>query len=55
MRMRILTESETKAIKEFLEHGKSDIIVRMVRYRARKSLETLKEEIALLETFLEKS
>ena len=55
MRMRILTETETKAVKDFLEHGKSDIVVRMVRYRAKKSLETLKAEIALLETFLEKS
>lgn len=49
MRERILTESEKKALEEFLENGKSSVIIRMLRYRARKFLPILIEEIVLLE------
>ena len=52
MRERILTENEKQAIKEFLETGKSSVIVRMARYRGKKFLPILRSEIDLLDKFL---
>ena len=49
MRQRLLTETERKEIEEFLEGKKSSTIIRMLKYRAKKFLPIIKEEIELLE------
>jgi hypothetical protein len=53
MRQRILTERERREIEAFLEGKKKSTIIRMLKYRAKKFLPTIKEEIELLETLLE--
>jgi hypothetical protein len=55
VRQKILTTAEKKAIQVFLTDGKSSTMVNMIRYRSKKFLPIFKEEIALLETFLEKA
>jgi len=55
MRQRILTETERKEVEAFIEGKKSTTIIRMLKYRAKKFLLIIKEEINLLEKLLEKS
>ena len=54
MRQRILTETERKEIEAFLDGKKSTTIIRMLKYRAKKFLPAIKEEIKLLENLTEK-
>lgn len=54
MRQRILTKKERREIEEFLAGKKSTIIIRMLKYRAKKFLPIIKEEIDLLEHLVEK-
>ena len=49
MRQRILTERERKEIETFLAGKESSTIIRMLKYRAKKFLPTIKEEVKLLE------
>jgi DNA-binding CsgD family transcriptional regulator len=49
MKQRILTDREREEIKAFLAGKKSSTIVRMLKYRAKKFLPIIKEEIELLE------
>ena len=49
MKQQILTETEKQELKKYLESGKSSTIIRMLRYRAKKFLPQIKDEITLLE------
>ena len=49
MRQRILTDRERREIEEFLAGTKSSTMIRMLKYRAKKFLPVIKEEIMLLE------
>jgi len=49
MRQRILTVTERNEIEAFLAGKKSSTIIRMLKYRSKKFLPIIKEEIMLLE------
>jgi len=53
MRQRILTDREGKEIEAFLAGKESSTIIRMLKYRAKKYLPIIKEEIYLLEKLLD--
>jgi hypothetical protein len=53
MKQYILTELEKEELRKFLKGGKSSTIIRMLKYRAKKFLPEIKEEILLLEHLLE--
>ncbi|MCW3997386.1 MAG: hypothetical protein NWF10_02315 [Candidatus Bathyarchaeota archaeon] len=54
MKQRILTERERKEIRAFFGGKKSTTIIRMLKYRAKKFLPIIKEDIKSLETLLTK-
>jgi hypothetical protein len=54
MKQRILTNLEKGEIKSFLGGKKSSTIIRMLKYRAKKFLPIIREDIRLLEMLLEK-
>ena len=53
MRQRILTDRERKEIYAFLAGKENSTIIRMLKYRAKKFLPIIKEEIVLLEKILD--
>jgi len=53
MRQRILTDRERKEIEAFLAGKESSTIIRMLKYRAKKFLPSIKEEIILLEKLVD--
>ena len=53
MRERILTKRERSELTEYLKTKKSNHFIVVLRWRAKKFLGTLKEDISLLETLIE--
>jgi hypothetical protein len=53
MRLYILTEKERKEIRRFLKDRESTNLIKVLKFRATKHLEELREDIKLLEELLE--
>ena len=53
MREYILTEKERETVKKFLQDKASNELIRLLRYRARQHLDSLKEDIELLEELMQ--
>jgi len=54
MHERILTKREIEAIKEYLKTRKGSAFIYTLRHRAKKFLPKIKDEVELLEKFLQK-
>ena len=55
MRQRILTDREREVLEAYLKDGKPSGLTRTLKYRAKRFLPSLKEEVTLLDQLLEKS
>jgi hypothetical protein len=53
MRLYILTKKERKEIERFLKNRKSTNLVKVLKFRANKHIEELREDIRLLEELAE--
>lgn len=53
MRFYVLTEKERKAIKRFLENKESTNLIKVLRFRANRHIEGLREDMKLLEELAE--
>ena len=54
MRQYILTETEREEIESFLKGKNSSVSIRLLKYRAKKFLPTIKNDIETLEKLLAK-
>jgi hypothetical protein len=53
MRLYILTEKERKEIKRFLKDRKSTNLIKVLKFRANRHIEGLREDLKLLGEFIE--
>jgi hypothetical protein len=53
MRLYILTEVEREEIKQFLKKRESTNLIKVLRFRAKRHVEELREDIELLEELIE--
>jgi len=53
MRLYILTELERDQIKRFLKNRKSTNLIKVLRFRAKRHVKELREDIKLLEELIE--
>jgi hypothetical protein len=53
MRLYILTKKEREEIKRFLKNRESTNLVKVLKFRATKHIEVLREDLKLLEEFIE--
>jgi hypothetical protein len=53
MRLYILTEKERKEIKRFLKNGESTNLIKVLKFRAKRHIEELREDMKLLENLVE--
>jgi hypothetical protein len=53
MRLYILTELEREEIKRFLKNKESTNLIKVLKFRANKHIEGLREDLKLLEEFVE--
>jgi hypothetical protein len=53
MRLYILTELERNEIKRFMKNRESTNLIKVLKFRANKHLEELREDMKLLEELLE--
>ena len=53
MRLYVLTERERKEIKRFLKDRESTNLIKVLRFRATRHIEGLREDLKLLEELIE--
>jgi len=53
MRLYILTKKEREEIKRFLKNRESTNLVKVLKFRATRHIEELREDLKLLEEFIE--
>jgi hypothetical protein len=54
MRLYVLTERERKEIKRFLKSRESTNLIKVLRFRATRHIEGLREDLKLLEELVER-